>query len=76
VGGVFQGRQHRQQGVPKSAGALKLGRNSGRHALAVEVQQRKCRPAIDDIGAGAGDDVRPRDAINQRLLGGDLNLVR
>ena len=76
AGRVFQGRQHRQQGAPESTGALKLGRNSGRHALAVIVQQRKRRSAIDDIGAGAGDDVRPRHAIDQPLLGGDLNLVR
>jgi hypothetical protein len=76
AGGVFQGRQHRQQGVPKSAGALKLGRNSGRHALAVIVQQRKRWSVIDEIVAGAGDDVRPRGAICQPFLGCDLNLLR
>ena len=54
VGGIFQGRQHRQQGAPKSTGALKPGRNSGRHAFAVVVQQRKRRSAIDDIGSRCG----------------------
>ena len=54
---------------------LQLGRDVGRHALAVEIEQRERRSAIDDISAGAGDDVRPGDAIDQLLLGGDLHLV-
>ena len=53
---------------PRSRRPLKLGRNSGRHALAVVVQQRERRAVIDDIGVGAGDDVRPRHAIDQLCL--------
>ena len=74
TGRVAQGRQHRHQRRPEAAEALQLGRDAGRHALGVEVEQRERRSAIDDVGAGAGDDVRPRDAI-ELLLGDDLDLV-
>ena len=32
------------------------------------VEQRERRAAIDDIGAGAGDDVRPRSAVSFFLV--------
>ena len=41
-----------------------------------QVQQHERRAVIDDVGVGACDEVRPRRAVEQRLLGGDLNLVR
>ena len=62
---VAQGRQHRQQRRPEATALLQLGRDAGRHRLAVIVQQRKRRAVIDDVGAGACDDVRPRRAIDQ-----------
>ena len=43
--------------------------------LRVEIEQRERRSAVDDISASAGDDVRPGDAIDQLLLGGDLHLI-
>jgi hypothetical protein len=64
-----------RQRRPEAAVTLHLGRYGGRHPLGVEIDQGECRALIDDVGAGAGDDVRPRRAIN-RLLSGDLNLVR
>ena len=65
---VAQGRQHRQQRRPEATALPQLGRDAGRHRLAVIVQQRKRRAVIDDVGAGAGDDVRPRRAIDQLFL--------
>ena len=70
-----QGRQHRQQRRPEAAVTLQLGRDGGRHPLGVEIEQGECRAAIDDVGAGAGDQVRPRRAVEQHLLGRDRDLV-
>ena len=54
---------------------LRLGRYGGRHPLGVEIDQGERRTAIDDIGGDAGDQVRPRRAVEQHLLGRDRNLI-
>ena len=54
---------------------LHLGRYGGRHPLGVEIDQGERRAAIDDVGGDAGDQVRPRRAVEQHLLGRDRNLV-
>ena len=73
---ALQYRQHRKQRRPEAAVTLHLGRYGGRHPLGVEIDQGERRAAIDDVGGDAGDQVRPRRAVEQHLLGRDRNLVR
>jgi hypothetical protein len=76
VGSVGQLRHQREQRRPKPTALLDLGRDFGRHALGVEVDQCKCRllRRIDDVIAGSGDEVRLLDAV-ELLLGDDFDLV-
>ena len=73
-----QGRQHREQCRPEAAEARQLGGDIGGHALGVEIEQRERRLpfAVDDVGAGAGDDVWLSDTVRQLRFGDDLYFVR